>query len=151
MSACCVQGPCVLMSGFCRDQAAMSPSPLSWGPALLLIVPWLPFPTLPRGFWTNSWAPRPCLAGLGGGPSSSPCSLPSEPASVHYRTQYTQRKQQKSRHPRPSSQYNQKLFGGDMEKFIQVLALPRAPTECRPSPAFWFLSSPGPSLWPGCL
>ncbi|XP_059994254.1 rho GTPase-activating protein 4 isoform X3 [Lagenorhynchus albirostris] len=35
------------------------------------------------------------------------------------RTQYTQRKLQKSRLPRPSSQYNQKLFGGDMEKFIQ--------------------------------
>ncbi|XP_012293328.2 rho GTPase-activating protein 4 isoform X4 [Aotus nancymaae] len=34
-------------------------------------------------------------------------------------TQYTQRKFQKSRHPRPSSQYNQRLFGGDMEKFIQ--------------------------------
>ncbi|XP_022421623.1 rho GTPase-activating protein 4 isoform X2 [Delphinapterus leucas] len=34
-------------------------------------------------------------------------------------TQYTQRKLQKSRLPRPSSQYNQKLFGGDMEKFIQ--------------------------------
>ncbi|KAM8753063.1 rho GTPase-activating protein 4 isoform 2-T2 [Rhynchonycteris naso] len=33
--------------------------------------------------------------------------------------QYTQRKFQKSHHPRPSSQYNQKLFGGDMEKFIQ--------------------------------
>lgn len=47
--------------------------------------------------------------------------------------QYTQRKFQKSRHPRPSSQYNQKLFGGDMEKFIQVLALPHAPAKCRPS------------------
>ncbi|XP_037590214.1 rho GTPase-activating protein 4 isoform X4 [Cebus imitator] len=34
-------------------------------------------------------------------------------------TQYTQRKFQKSHHPRPSSQYNQRLFGGDMEKFIQ--------------------------------
>ncbi|XP_032475272.1 rho GTPase-activating protein 4 isoform X3 [Phocoena sinus] len=34
-------------------------------------------------------------------------------------TQYTQRKLQKSRLPRPISQYNQKLFGGDMEKFIQ--------------------------------
>ncbi|XP_023056066.1 rho GTPase-activating protein 4-like [Piliocolobus tephrosceles] len=42
-------------------------------------------------------------------------------------TQYTQRKFQKSRHPRPSSQYNQRLFGGDMEKFIQVLALPHMP------------------------
>ncbi|TKC37889.1 hypothetical protein EI555_009227 [Monodon monoceros] len=42
-----------------------------------------------------------------------------EPAPVHDRTQYTQRKLQKSRLPRPSSQYNQKLFGGDMEKFIQ--------------------------------
>ncbi|XP_035964782.1 rho GTPase-activating protein 4 isoform X1 [Halichoerus grypus] len=39
-------------------------------------------------------------------------------------TQYTQRKQQKSRHPRPSSQYNQKLFGGDMEKFIQSSGQP---------------------------
>lgn len=52
--------------------------------------------------------------------------LPSEPAAVRYRAQYTQRKQQKSRRPRPSSQYNQKLFGGDMEKFIQVLAPPHA-------------------------
>ncbi|XP_069895589.1 rho GTPase-activating protein 4 [Dipodomys merriami] len=34
-------------------------------------------------------------------------------------TQYTKRRFQKSRHPRPSSQYNQRLFGGDMEKFIQ--------------------------------
>uniref|UniRef100_A0A8C0TAL7 Rho GTPase activating protein 4 n=2 Tax=Canis lupus familiaris TaxID=9615 RepID=A0A8C0TAL7_CANLF len=39
-------------------------------------------------------------------------------------TQYTQRKLQKSRHPRPSSQYNQKLFGGDMEKFIQSSGQP---------------------------
>ncbi|XP_004695283.1 PREDICTED: rho GTPase-activating protein 4 isoform X2 [Condylura cristata] len=39
-------------------------------------------------------------------------------------TQYTQRKFQKSRHPRPSSQYNQKLFGGDMEKFIQSSGQP---------------------------
>ncbi|XP_047570751.1 rho GTPase-activating protein 4 isoform X3 [Lutra lutra] len=38
--------------------------------------------------------------------------------------QYTQRKQQKSRRPRPSSQYNQKLFGGDMEKFIQSSGQP---------------------------
>uniref|UniRef100_A0A8C5LFK6 Rho GTPase activating protein 4 n=1 Tax=Jaculus jaculus TaxID=51337 RepID=A0A8C5LFK6_JACJA len=34
-------------------------------------------------------------------------------------TQYTQRKFQKSRQPRPTSQYNQKLFGGDLEKFMQ--------------------------------
>uniref|UniRef100_A0A8C0LG95 Rho GTPase activating protein 4 n=1 Tax=Canis lupus dingo TaxID=286419 RepID=A0A8C0LG95_CANLU len=47
-----------------------------------------------------------------------------EPTSVHHRTQYTQRKLQKSRHPRPSSQYNQKLFGGDMEKFIQSSGQP---------------------------
>lgn len=40
------------------------------------------------------------------------------------RTQYTLRKFQKSRHPRPSSQYNQKLFGGDMEKFIQSSGQP---------------------------
>ncbi|XP_040323432.1 rho GTPase-activating protein 4 isoform X2 [Herpailurus yagouaroundi] len=40
------------------------------------------------------------------------------------RTQYTQRKLQKSRQPRPSSQYNQKLFGGDMEKFIQSSGQP---------------------------
>ncbi|XP_041597674.1 rho GTPase-activating protein 4 isoform X1 [Vulpes lagopus] len=39
-------------------------------------------------------------------------------------TQYTQRRLQKSRHPRPSSQYNQKLFGGDMEKFIQSSGQP---------------------------
>ncbi|XP_037006999.2 rho GTPase-activating protein 4 isoform X1 [Artibeus jamaicensis] len=39
-------------------------------------------------------------------------------------TQYTQRKFQKSRHTRPSSQYNQKLFGGDMEKFIQSSGQP---------------------------
>ncbi|KAB1253352.1 Rho GTPase-activating protein 4 [Camelus dromedarius] len=39
-------------------------------------------------------------------------------------TQYTQRKFQKSRPPRPSSQYNQKLFGGDMEKFIQSSGQP---------------------------
>ncbi|KAB0345634.1 hypothetical protein FD754_022560 [Muntiacus muntjak] len=39
-------------------------------------------------------------------------------------TQYTQRKLQKSRAPRPSSQYNQKLFGGDMEKFIQSSGQP---------------------------
>uniref|UniRef100_A0A8C9AL40 Rho GTPase activating protein 4 n=1 Tax=Prolemur simus TaxID=1328070 RepID=A0A8C9AL40_PROSS len=39
-------------------------------------------------------------------------------------TQYTQRKLQKSRHPRPSSQYNQRLFGGDMEKFIQSSGQP---------------------------
>ncbi|XP_035872183.1 rho GTPase-activating protein 4 isoform X1 [Phyllostomus discolor] len=38
--------------------------------------------------------------------------------------QYTQRKFQKSRHARPSSQYNQKLFGGDMEKFIQSSGQP---------------------------
>ncbi|XP_021574976.1 rho GTPase-activating protein 4, partial [Carlito syrichta] len=39
-------------------------------------------------------------------------------------TQYTQRKLQKSRHPRPSSQYNQRLFGGDLEKFIQSSGQP---------------------------
>ncbi|ELK09730.1 Rho GTPase-activating protein 4 [Pteropus alecto] len=39
-------------------------------------------------------------------------------------TQYTQRKFQKSRQPRPTSQYNQKLFGGDMEKFIQSSGQP---------------------------
>lgn len=39
-------------------------------------------------------------------------------------TQYSQRKLQKSRHPRPSSQYNQRLFGGDMEKFIQSSGQP---------------------------
>ncbi|KAK1346344.1 hypothetical protein QTO34_000198 [Cnephaeus nilssonii] len=38
--------------------------------------------------------------------------------------QYTQRKFQKSRHPRPSSQYHHKLFGGDMEKFIQASPCP---------------------------
>ncbi|XP_054434128.1 rho GTPase-activating protein 4 isoform X3 [Pteronotus mesoamericanus] len=38
--------------------------------------------------------------------------------------QYTQRKFQKSRHSRPNSQYNQKLFGGDMEKFIQSSGQP---------------------------
>ncbi|KAM5290525.1 rho GTPase-activating protein 4 isoform 2-T2 [Glossophaga mutica] len=38
--------------------------------------------------------------------------------------QYTQRKFQKSSHARPSSQYNQKLFGGDMEKFIQSSGQP---------------------------
>ncbi|XP_012517495.1 PREDICTED: rho GTPase-activating protein 4 isoform X2 [Propithecus coquereli] len=39
-------------------------------------------------------------------------------------TQYTQRKLQKSCHPRPNSQYNQRLFGGDMEKFIQSSGQP---------------------------
>ncbi|KAM6143499.1 rho GTPase-activating protein 4 [Erethizon dorsatum] len=39
-------------------------------------------------------------------------------------TQYSQRKLQKSRQPRPSSQYNQRLFGGDMEKFIQSSGQP---------------------------
>ncbi|XP_073918497.1 rho GTPase-activating protein 4 isoform X2 [Castor canadensis] len=39
-------------------------------------------------------------------------------------TQYTQRKLQKSRQPRPSSQYNQRLFGGDLEKFIQSSGQP---------------------------
>ncbi|XP_023608773.1 rho GTPase-activating protein 4 isoform X2 [Myotis lucifugus] len=38
--------------------------------------------------------------------------------------QHTQRKFQKSRHPRPSSQYHHKLFGGDMEKFIQSSGQP---------------------------
>ncbi|KAM5196152.1 rho GTPase-activating protein 4 isoform 4-T4 [Hipposideros larvatus] len=65
-----------------------------------------------------------------GGPHSwSPWSLPphaqgdKEEREVSW-TQYTQRKFQKSRHPRPSSQYNQKLFGGDMEKFIQSSGQP---------------------------
>ncbi|XP_040830526.1 rho GTPase-activating protein 4 [Ochotona curzoniae] len=35
------------------------------------------------------------------------------------RTQHMQRRFQKSRQPRPTSQYNQRLFGGDMETFIQ--------------------------------
>ncbi|KAM9576771.1 rho GTPase-activating protein 4 [Trichechus inunguis] len=39
-------------------------------------------------------------------------------------TQYSQRKVQRSRQPRPSSQYSQKLFGGDMEKFIQSSGQP---------------------------
>ncbi|XP_029417699.1 rho GTPase-activating protein 4 isoform X4 [Nannospalax galili] len=39
-------------------------------------------------------------------------------------TQCTQRKFQKSRQPRPSSQYNQRLFGGDLEKFIQSSGQP---------------------------
>ncbi|XP_027777460.1 rho GTPase-activating protein 4 isoform X1 [Marmota flaviventris] len=39
-------------------------------------------------------------------------------------SQYTQRKFQKNRHPRPTSQYNQRLFGGDMEKFIQSSGQP---------------------------
>ncbi|KAK2505267.1 LOW QUALITY PROTEIN: hypothetical protein MC885_007601 [Smutsia gigantea] len=62
-----------------------------------------------------------------------------EPALCHFhsRTQYTQRKFQKSCHPRPSSQYNQKLFGGDMEKFIQpwatsVAQLPVTPVSSIP-------------------
>ncbi|XP_007955387.1 rho GTPase-activating protein 4 [Orycteropus afer afer] len=38
--------------------------------------------------------------------------------------QYSQRKVQRSRRPRPSSRYNQKLFGGDMEKFIQSSSQP---------------------------
>ncbi|XP_006877287.1 PREDICTED: rho GTPase-activating protein 4 [Chrysochloris asiatica] len=38
-------------------------------------------------------------------------------------TQPSQRVQ-RSRHPRPCSQYNQKLFGGDMEKFIQSSGQP---------------------------
>ncbi|KAM6151638.1 LOW QUALITY PROTEIN: rho GTPase-activating protein 4 [Rhynchocyon petersi] len=38
--------------------------------------------------------------------------------------QYSQRKAQRGRRPRPSSQYNQKLFGGDMEKFIQSSGQP---------------------------
>nr|ACO95341.1 Rho GTPase activating protein 4 (predicted) [Dasypus novemcinctus] len=48
-----------------------------------------------------------------------------EPAGGHTaRAQYTQRRLQRSRQPRPSSQYNQKLFGGDMEKFIQSSGQP---------------------------
>ncbi|XP_055964657.1 rho GTPase-activating protein 4 [Sorex fumeus] len=43
-----------------------------------------------------------------------------EATSLHY----TQKRFLKSRHPRPSSQYNQKLFGGDMEKFIQSSGQP---------------------------
>uniref|UniRef100_A0A8C9NXR8 Rho GTPase activating protein 4 n=1 Tax=Spermophilus dauricus TaxID=99837 RepID=A0A8C9NXR8_SPEDA len=39
-------------------------------------------------------------------------------------SQYTQRKFQKNRHPRPTSQYNQRLFGGDMERFIQSSGQP---------------------------
>ncbi|KAM5221236.1 LOW QUALITY PROTEIN: rho GTPase-activating protein 4 [Ctenodactylus gundi] len=39
-------------------------------------------------------------------------------------SQYTQRKLQKSRLPRPISQYNQRLFGGDMEKFIESSGQP---------------------------
>ncbi|KAG3273208.1 Rho GTPase activating protein 4, transcript variant X3 [Ictidomys tridecemlineatus] len=39
-------------------------------------------------------------------------------------SQYTQRKFQKNRHPRPISQCNQRLFGGDMEKFIQSSGRP---------------------------
>ncbi|XP_028641132.1 rho GTPase-activating protein 4 isoform X2 [Grammomys surdaster] len=34
-------------------------------------------------------------------------------------TQYTERKFHKSYHPCPRSKYNQRLFGGDLEKFIQ--------------------------------
>ncbi|XP_052026081.1 rho GTPase-activating protein 4 isoform X6 [Apodemus sylvaticus] len=34
-------------------------------------------------------------------------------------TQCTERKFHKSHHPHPRSQYNQRLFGGDLEKFIQ--------------------------------
>lgn len=66
---------------------------------------------------------------------SRPAPLKASSVSLfHSRTQYTQRKFQKSRYPRPSSQYNQKLFGGDMEKFIQVLALLHTPAAHRPSP-----------------
>lgn len=42
--------------------------------------------------------------------------------SSSYRPYYTQKRLQKGRQTRPTSQYNQKLFGGDMEKFIQVFA-----------------------------
>uniref|UniRef100_A0A8C2MYF4 Rho GTPase activating protein 4 n=1 Tax=Cricetulus griseus TaxID=10029 RepID=A0A8C2MYF4_CRIGR len=40
------------------------------------------------------------------------------------RTQCTERKFHKSHHPRPISQYNQRLFGGDLEKFIQSSGQP---------------------------
>ncbi|XP_031220113.1 rho GTPase-activating protein 4 isoform X3 [Mastomys coucha] len=39
-------------------------------------------------------------------------------------TQCTERKFHKSHHPCPGSQYNQKLFGGDLEKFIQSSGTP---------------------------
>ncbi|XP_027288257.2 rho GTPase-activating protein 4 isoform X2 [Cricetulus griseus] len=39
-------------------------------------------------------------------------------------TQCTERKFHKSHHPRPISQYNQRLFGGDLEKFIQSSGQP---------------------------
>lgn len=39
-------------------------------------------------------------------------------------TQCTERKFHKSHHPHPRSQYNQRLFGGDLEKFIQSSGRP---------------------------
>ncbi|CAO2621296.1 Rho GTPase-activating protein 4 [Lemmus lemmus] len=39
-------------------------------------------------------------------------------------TRCTERKSHKSHHPRPTSQYNQKLFGADLEKFIQSSGQP---------------------------
>ncbi|OBS66455.1 hypothetical protein A6R68_05003 [Neotoma lepida] len=42
-------------------------------------------------------------------------------------TQCTERKFHKSHHPCPSSQYNQRLFGGDLEKFIQSSGKPLPP------------------------
>lgn len=130
MSASCTTGPEESVRR--GDQAAVCAPPHPPGPSSLRIVLWLQFSILPTGFWNTSWVPGPRLPGLRAGTSCSPCPLPSEPASVHHRTQYTQRKLQKSRQPRPSSQYNQKLFGGDMEKFIQVPALPHDAAASRP-------------------
>lgn len=103
------------------------PSLLSVGPSSAAQFPEPQYPSFRTGLWNNFRELEAYLAGLVGGAPYSPCPAPSEPVPVHRRTQYTQRKFQKSRHPRPSSQYNQRLFGGDMEKFIQVLALPHMP------------------------
>uniref|UniRef100_A0A2R9BUZ5 Rho GTPase activating protein 4 n=1 Tax=Pan paniscus TaxID=9597 RepID=A0A2R9BUZ5_PANPA len=64
------------------------------------------------------------VGGTRGGIAGAEGGAQARPAPIHCRTQYTQRKFQKSRHPRPSSQYNQRLFGGDMEKFIQSSGQP---------------------------
>uniref|UniRef100_A0A2K6RVZ2 Rho GTPase activating protein 4 n=1 Tax=Rhinopithecus roxellana TaxID=61622 RepID=A0A2K6RVZ2_RHIRO len=64
------------------------------------------------------------VGGTRGGVAGAEGGAQARPVPVHCRTQYTQRKFQKSRHPRPSSQYNQRLFGGDMEKFIQSSGQP---------------------------
>uniref|UniRef100_A0A2K6DBT4 Rho GTPase activating protein 4 n=1 Tax=Macaca nemestrina TaxID=9545 RepID=A0A2K6DBT4_MACNE len=64
------------------------------------------------------------VGGTRGGVAGAEGGAQARPVPVHRRTQYTQRKFQKSRHPRPSSQYNQRLFGGDMEKFIQCSGQP---------------------------